>query len=71
MAIVSAFDLSGAPIGKWSSSTSLVRKRSPVRIRAWAPSSSLRLDFVLVLRLLEGTGRKTGNEGETERNLPQ
>ena len=38
LAIASAFDLSGAPIGKWSSSTSLVRKRSPVRIRAWAPS---------------------------------
>ncbi len=33
------FDLSGAPVGKWSSSTSLVRKRSPVRIRAWAPRS--------------------------------
>ena len=29
MAIVSAFDLNGAPIEKWSSSTSLVREKAP------------------------------------------
>ena len=39
LAIAAGFDLRRAPIGKWSSSTSLVRKRSPVRIRAWAPNS--------------------------------
>jgi hypothetical protein len=37
IAIASAFDLSGAPIGHWSSSTSLVRRRPAVRVRPWAP----------------------------------
>ncbi len=30
----------------------------------------LRLDFVFVLSLLEGVGRLTGNDRETDRNLP-
>jgi hypothetical protein len=33
------FDLSGAPIGKWYFSTSLVRRRPAVRVRPWAPNS--------------------------------
>jgi len=36
LAIASVCDLSRAPIGDFVHSTSLVRKRSPVRIRAWA-----------------------------------
>jgi hypothetical protein len=35
----------------------LVRKRSPVRIRAWAPSPSKRLDSVFISKRLEGAGR--------------
>jgi hypothetical protein len=30
----------------------------------------LRLDFVFISRLLEGDGRRTGNDRETDRNLP-
>ena len=39
LAIASAFDLSGAPIGNWSNSSSLVRRRPAVRVRPWAPNS--------------------------------
>jgi len=39
LAIAAGFDLSGAPIEKWSSSTSLVRRRPAVRVRPWAPNS--------------------------------
>jgi len=37
--IASAFDLSGAPSGNWSTSPSLVRRRPAVRVRPWAPNS--------------------------------
>jgi len=30
----------------------------------------LRLDFVFISRLLEGDGRLTGKDRETDRNLP-
>src|SRR5713226_8005512 len=39
LAIASVFDLSGAPSGSWSSSSSLVRRRPAVRVRPWAPNS--------------------------------
>src|ERR1700680_1995685 len=39
LAIVAGFDLSGAPIGNWSLSISLVRRRPAVRVRPWAPNS--------------------------------
>jgi hypothetical protein len=31
----------------------------------------LRLDFVSISKLLEGDGRLTGNDRETDRNLPK
>jgi hypothetical protein len=37
LTVVAGFDLSGAPIGNWSLSTSLVRRRQAVRVRPWAP----------------------------------
>src|SRR5450759_4318597 len=40
LAIASAFDLRGAPIEKWSSSTSLVRKRSMRLNRRPAPGDA-------------------------------
>jgi len=33
-------------------------------------TSSLRPDFIFISRLLEGSGRLTGNDRETDRNLP-
>jgi hypothetical protein len=33
-------------------------------------TSSLMPDFVFISRLLEGSGRLTGNDPETDRNLP-
>jgi hypothetical protein len=33
-------------------------------------TTSLRPDFVFISRLLEGSGRMTGKDRETDRNLP-
>jgi len=33
-------------------------------------TTSMRLDFVFISRLLERNGRLTGNDRETDRNLP-
>jgi len=48
LAIAAEFDLSEAPIGKGSSSSSLVRRRPAVRVRPWAPIQYHRcLSFLL------------------------
>jgi len=70
MAIVSAFDLSGATDWEMVLQHFLCKEKVPGSNPGVGSKTLLRLDFVFVSRLLEGDGRLAGNDRETDRNLP-